>query len=444
LKKIGDKFISDLAPGEELEFSVKEGAWFNASIEAEDIDGDPMTFLTNLTDNIGDDDLENFKLSGNEMSFLPTNSDVGEIYVNLTMSDGNGSGEVYYRFKIVVQNSNNPPEVEITVPVQGQKFKETDEINFKCIVNDLDFLVKGYPEQLSFVWYSNLSGEPLASAEQGVNLTDISVKLKPGRQTISVIVTDRQGDEGLAEVKIIVTPVKDEDQDFFTQYWWLLLLILIIIIIILIIAAVVIRKRRDEKFKSLLGDEDRLPRLQPEMGTGILGQVSAGPYTEPQMALPVGAVRPYTAARTAAVPQLPPRSDGVSNDEMVQLLELRLAKGEIDLETYKKLSEKYEGAARYGVTPQQQKLLPPATQVAQPQPISEPSPQVTTPTQSPSPAVQNQSSTPRPVTTPSPTPTSAPASAPIPTVQQPQPQVIQVSSTPTLTPNLKKADEENK
>ena len=209
-------------------------------------------------------------------------------------------------------------------------------------------------------------------------------------------------------------------------------MLIIIIIIILIIAAIIIRKKRDEKFNALLGEEDRLPRLQPEIGPGLPRPAGTGPYTEPQLALPVPATHPYGAARAAAadVPQLPPRSDGVSQDEMVQLLELRLAKGEIDLETYKKLSRKYEGGPRYGVTPQQQKLLPPApaaTPVTQPQPTPQPKPSAPTPTVT----------APQPTVTPQPKPT--PTSTPQPTVKQPQ--VKPVSSTPTLTPTVKKTDE---
>jgi uncharacterized membrane protein len=435
LKKIGDKYIEDLQPGQTLEFTVKEGDWLNASIEAEDVDGDMMTFLTNLTDNIGEDDLENFYLIDDKVSFLPDNDDVGVVYVNLTMSDGNGSGEVYYTFKINVLNTNNPPEVDITIPINGKRYKETDTITFNCIVSDPDYSVRSYREKLTFIWYTNISGEPIASAEFGVNLTNISVKLRPGRQTISVLVTDKAGGEGFAEVKIIVTPVEDKNQDFFSQYWWLFLLLIIIIIIILIIAAIIIRKKRDEKFNELLGKEDRLPRLQPAIGPGLTGPAGTGPYTEPQLALPVPATHPYSAARATAadVPQLPPRSDGVSQDEMVQLLELRLAKGEIDLETYKKLSRKYEGGPRYGVTPQQQKLLPPApaatpvTQPKQPTP-AEPAPPAPTPTVT----------APQPTVTPQPTPTPTPT--PQPTVKQPQ--VKPVSSTPTLTPTVKKADED--
>ena len=429
LKKIGDKFIDDLAPGEDLEFTIKEGEWFNASITAEDIDGDLMTFLTNLTDNIGDDDLDNFYLRDNELSFLPANDDVGTLFVNLTMSDGNGSGEVYYNFKIVVLNTNNPPQVEITVPITGKTFKETDQVTFKCEVYDPDYEVDSYYERLSFVWYTNISGEPLASSSLGTNLTEITVKLKPGRQTISVFVIDKAGGEGVAEVKIVVTPIEDEEKDFFAQYWWLLLLFIIIIIILLVIAVLVIRKRRDEKFNKLLAEEDRLPRLQPELGAG---PGAAGPYTQPQLALPVPATHPYAAARAAAaeVPQLPPRSDGVSRDEMVQLLELRLAKGEIDLETYKKLSRKYEEGPRYGVTPQQQKLLPPAPPTATP--VTTPQPQQPSTTPTPTPSVQ------QPTVAPQPTQTSTPT----PSIQQLK--VTPVSASPTLTPTVKKADEENK
>ena len=104
-----------------------------------------------------------------------------------------------------------------------------------------------------------------------------------------------------------------------------------------------------------------------------------------------------------------------NNEEMLNLLELRLAKGEIDLETYKKLSRKYEAAPKHGVTPQQQRLLPPA-------PAAQPVVKATTPT------VAQPTVTATPVT-PTPTPTVAakpevkaqPSTAPQPQVQTPTP-----------------------
>lgn len=434
LKKLGDKFIEDLQEGEELEFTVNEGEWLNATIQAEDIDGDEMTFVTNLTDNIGEDDRENFYLEGNEISFQPENGDVGTIFINLTISDGNGSGEVYFNFRVNVLNTNNAPTVQITVPIAGKKFKETDEITFKCVVDDPDLKVAGYNERFSYIWMTNLSGEPLATGTIGVDLSEITTKLPLGRQTITVYVTDSNGLEDSGSVNIVVTPVEEDSMDFFSEYWWLWLLIIIVIIILLVISVLVIRKKRERKFKALLKEEGRVPRLQPEItavglgaavktGAGALGGAGAGRYTQPQMALPVPAAHPYgAAARAATVPQLPPRggASSVTNDEMMNLLELRLAKGEIDLETYKKLSRKYEGRPSYGVTPQQQRLLPPAPAakpVVQPTVASPSSPPPTPPSTTPQPTVK--------------TPTVSPASV------QPQVQPSTTTAPPTPTPKVK-------
>ena len=113
------------------DMSVLEDHWLNFTVWAldEDIDigiMDTLTFSTNRTDGVGDDDLPNFGFTVDPQSpthirvwFLPTNDNVGEVYVEFRVRDGfatQGAWQDIKSMKITVENTNDAP---VLIEVDG-------------------------------------------------------------------------------------------------------------------------------------------------------------------------------------------------------------------------------------------------------------------------------------------------------------------------------------
>jgi hypothetical protein len=106
--------------------TVLEDRWLNFTVSARDEDLDIgietyLTFSTNVTDGVGDDDLPNFYFLVDEtdttrikVSFLPTNEDVGVILVEFRVSDGFGTPGEWQdvrSMRITVVNTNDAPKL---------------------------------------------------------------------------------------------------------------------------------------------------------------------------------------------------------------------------------------------------------------------------------------------------------------------------------------------
>jgi hypothetical protein len=106
--------------------TVKEDKWLNFTVSAKDEDLDIgmetyLTFSTNRTDGVGDDDLPNLSFVVDDedttrikVSFLPTNDDVGDIDVEFRVSDGFGSPGEWQdirTMRITVVNTNDAPNL---------------------------------------------------------------------------------------------------------------------------------------------------------------------------------------------------------------------------------------------------------------------------------------------------------------------------------------------
>ena len=106
--------------------SVLEDQWLNFTVSAKDEDLDIgidnyLTFSTNRTDGVGDDDLPNliFVVDDKDptrikVAFLPTNMDVGDIDVEFRVSDGFGAPGEWQDIKtmrITVVNTNDAPKL---------------------------------------------------------------------------------------------------------------------------------------------------------------------------------------------------------------------------------------------------------------------------------------------------------------------------------------------
>jgi len=143
---------------------VPEDRYLNFTVSAKDEDMDIgvetyLTFSTNVTDGVGDDDLPNFNFVVDDkdttrikVSFLPTNEDVGVILVEFRVSDGFGPPGVWQdtrSMRITVLNTNDAPNlVQVNgVSTSGMTeypFSATEDntlvITFEAQDDDLDLL----------------------------------------------------------------------------------------------------------------------------------------------------------------------------------------------------------------------------------------------------------------------------------------------------------------
>ena len=144
---------------------------FKLTITATDIDidtdGDILTFVTNVTDGLGNDDMPNFAILHNatnpstsaDISFHPTNDNVGNIWVKISVRDTNQSLDSI-NIKFIVNNVNDFPEL---VTVGDKEVEPGEELNFignsaatedeeytlVVVANDVDIDV-GASDKLSF------------------------------------------------------------------------------------------------------------------------------------------------------------------------------------------------------------------------------------------------------------------------------------------------------
>jgi hypothetical protein len=154
------------------EQALTEDEPFFQTISATDVDidtdADELTFTTNVTDGIGTDDLPNFSITTNttnpgtsaDISFTPTNDDVGTIWVKITVKDKAQTSDSL-NLKLVVTNLNDQPEFisigdkdydpdEASVNFLGSSGATEDEwFNITVVADDIDIDV-GAGDKLTF------------------------------------------------------------------------------------------------------------------------------------------------------------------------------------------------------------------------------------------------------------------------------------------------------
>ncbi len=172
-------------------------------------DNDKLTFT---------DDTELFNIDPNtgEISFTPTNDDVGIYEVEITVDDGqmkdNLDSDI---FTFIVENVNDPPDTpKILSPTDGQEFIVNEKIELTATCTDPDEQITDSEEQLSYAWTNNKTNEVLTLGK-----TD-TITLSPGFYTITLTVTDMAEETSTAETKIHVDidRLKDTDSDGTPDY----------------------------------------------------------------------------------------------------------------------------------------------------------------------------------------------------------------------------------
>jgi cell division protein FtsN len=165
-------------------------------------DHDTLTFSD-------DTELFNIEPQTGKILFTPTNDDVGEHDVEITVDDGqtvdNSVSEV---FKFVVQNTNDPPETpQIISPVDGNTYITDTLIEFKGTAEDPDLNIVDSDDWLSYEWTTNKSSDSLSFD------IEFLTKLDPGYYTIKFTVNDKAHEQRSTEISIIVDIDRTLDTD---------------------------------------------------------------------------------------------------------------------------------------------------------------------------------------------------------------------------------------
>jgi len=166
---------------------VPEDEVYSLYLTGEDEENDELTWS---------DDTNLFDISPMDgtITFLPTQSEVGEWWVNITAEDSGGlTDEVLIRF--AVQNVNDVPMLTSILPEDGAKYKEGKMVTFTIDASDED------GDELTVTWTSD--GVTIGTGE-----TLDYKKLKPGTRAIKVTVSDG---EASVEDEFTVVITKEEE-----------------------------------------------------------------------------------------------------------------------------------------------------------------------------------------------------------------------------------------
>jgi len=172
-----------------IKIFLYQNEWFNATVKASDVDGDTLVFLDNAT-------LFDINYLTGVISFKPKQTDVGNILVNITVSDINGSNcEDSVDVLFTILNVNDPPTAVINNPANGSILYVEEYNVFIGEGEDPDL---PFGDKLSFSWSSNIDG----SLGEDPNLE--VYYLSPGEHKITLNVTDIGGLSDEATITVTV------------------------------------------------------------------------------------------------------------------------------------------------------------------------------------------------------------------------------------------------
>jgi len=162
--------------------TATEGILFYYDINATDEENDPLTFSDNST-------LFNISSSTGIISFTPTNDDVGNHSINISVTDNNSitSGVII----LTILNVNNAPNITSYTPVSlTPNTAENSSLQFSVTATDEDLI---HGDILTYIWYldsvnqsSNQSSAPLSN-QSWLYEPDFTAA---GQHNITVIVSD--------------------------------------------------------------------------------------------------------------------------------------------------------------------------------------------------------------------------------------------------------------
>lgn len=195
---------SDVTVTSEDTIKIDEDDLLKVIVTASDpADGDTLTYSD-------DTELFDINTATGEISFTPTNDDVGTYKVNITVDDGATQDNTDSMiFKFVIENTNDPPGTPTIVsPSDGDVFTVGDRIDFKGTCDDPDLHVPDTEEVLSYIWTSDAAIEDLGYGDE-LSLNDLEV----GEHQITLTVKDKRKEESSASITITVEVDKMTDTD---------------------------------------------------------------------------------------------------------------------------------------------------------------------------------------------------------------------------------------
>jgi PKD repeat protein len=249
--------------------NVNEDHWLNFTITASDPDFDVnFTFKSNIT-------RTNFYFEpySGKLSFHPTNDDVGELFVNISVED-EGALKDYDEFKITITNVNDPPtDSVIASPKDETKFKTNELVEFQAgICQDIDI-----GDTITYSWdFDFIDGIQKEKLGQNVNHTyDL-----PGRYKVTLTISDGTIQKSTFIVINITStsPTNgggetngngdgSKDSDYFLIA--MIVVIIIIILVLVISGFLLLRKKRKSILNKYIDEIDQAydwARTNPTVG----------------------------------------------------------------------------------------------------------------------------------------------------------------------------------
>jgi hypothetical protein len=205
--------------------TATEGVAFNYQVNA--TDPDLKWGLDNLTFS-DDTDLFNIDPKTGAISFTPTGAQAGVKRVTITVKDEKGASASTSFDMTVVHVNHAPYDVAIRYPIDGARLKEGDAMWLDGTAKDSD---KG--DTLKYSWLDN--DNPMGTGK------NISVKLKPGKHTITLEVSD--GTETV-RTEVSVEVVKKEQVTVAGDNWGLIGGAAAALVAVLAIVGILVASRR--------------------------------------------------------------------------------------------------------------------------------------------------------------------------------------------------------
>lgn len=161
--------------------------------------------------------LFDIQVTNGQISFVPTQIQVGSYKVTISVDDGKGGSDTH-TFDLEITNTNDAPLVEIISPDANTTFKRNAKIRLQVEVSDED------GDDIVVTWWDG-------DVELGGG-SPLDVRLKPGEHVITVVVDDGTDQ---VEKSLTVTVKKDEDSPGFG---------LPVVVAAAILMSLVVRRRR--------------------------------------------------------------------------------------------------------------------------------------------------------------------------------------------------------
>jgi hypothetical protein len=187
--------VNGTAPRDGMRFTARQDEPFSIPVEVYDPDlgmeGERLWYVTN-------DTLVRFaSASSPVLSFQPTNEDVGQRRVRISVRDPDYEDRVNLSF--VIENSNDAPTAYMEYPSANGSYDNATPIHFSAW-GSFDPDTK-WGDVLNYTWESN--GTDLIGYGEELNAT-----LPPGRHTVTLIVRDLEGAFDTLSVEISVRAVE--------------------------------------------------------------------------------------------------------------------------------------------------------------------------------------------------------------------------------------------